>query len=119
MEWKTPVHSLATALGPVDEKALANAEGINQLTRSFATRRFCEPELQQWHLPIPNSAVLGTDGFWAAMTPTAQSQACGQQGETQMRAEEDSSMLLASPAEAFSINHNGDEPNIYVKLRKP
>ncbi|MDR7009600.1 hypothetical protein [Paraburkholderia strydomiana] len=74
---------------------------------------------QQWHIPIPNLAALGTDGFWAAMTPTAQSQACGQQGEIQMRAEEDSSMLLASSAEAFSIKHKGDEPNLYVKLRKP
>jgi len=117
VDWRTPIHSLATALGPVEERLLTHAAGRNQLTRSFATRRFCEPELQQWHLSIADSAVLGTDGFWAAITPTAQAQACRQQGQAQLRADEDSSMLLASPANAFSIERNGDDENLYVRLK--
>ncbi len=116
VEWQTPIHSLATAVAPIDETLLANAQGRNQLTRSFATRRFCEPEFETWQTEISRAVVLGTDGFWAATTPETQALACRPNGDVPHFSEdEDTSRLLACPSAAFTVHDPDGTPNLYVR----
>ncbi|MFM0051554.1 PP2C family protein-serine/threonine phosphatase [Caballeronia grimmiae] len=117
LDWKTPIHSLATALTPVHEDVLAQAEGRNQLTRTFATRRFAEPEYREWRLAVSSAVVLGTDGFWASTEPETQALACSSEAVgLAFCQEEDSSVLLAAFASSFSVHCPDGTPNLYVKF---
>lgn len=65
VEWKTPVHSLATAINNLSEAEICSHPARNQLTRTFGTKRFCIPELIKLECGYKNGALLATDGYWA------------------------------------------------------
>lgn len=65
VEWKTPVHSVATAIQNLSEAEICSHPARNQLTRTFGTKRFCIPEVIKLECDYKNGAILATDGYWA------------------------------------------------------
>lgn len=65
--WKNKVHSLATATVALTEEALREHPMRNQLTRTFGTKRFVEPEVTKINSEYAVGAILASDGFWAGL----------------------------------------------------
>lgn len=70
--WKNKVHSLATAIESLTEDALREHPARNQLTRTFGTKRFIEPEVTEINCEYAVGAILASDGFWAGLPPRDQ-----------------------------------------------
>jgi len=67
VEWLTNVHSLANAIAPLSDAKLAIHPNRHQLTRSFRSRGFIEPERNQFSLLPNENFLMVTDGFWAGL----------------------------------------------------
>jgi serine/threonine protein phosphatase PrpC len=115
--WKNNVHSLATATLPLSEDALREHPARNQLTRTFSTKRFVEPEVTHIYCEYPVGAILASDGFWAGLPPKNQHDALVSEGAVETASEDDVSRLLigrANHCEAGHCTHN-----FYVVKRSP
>lgn len=116
VEWKTPVHSLATAIKQLDDNDLRSHPARNQLTRTFGNKRFKEPEIIQLNHEYVGGAALATDGFWACLPIEAQQNAFNAVWHCDESCEDDTSRLLIRPVEEQSENICFGE-NLYVRGR--
>jgi serine/threonine protein phosphatase PrpC len=93
-DWKTSVHSLANATRTLTDAELRVHPARNQLTRTFNTKRYSEPELTELGCGYVLGAVLATDGFWAELPIDAQRLAYTPAWQADVTCEDDISRLL-------------------------
>jgi serine/threonine protein phosphatase PrpC len=114
--WKTPVHSLATALRPLPEDELRTHKARNQLTRTFNTKRFCVPEITEFDCAYDGGVVLVTDGYWAGLPLHIQQKYFASTWGADVTCDDDVSRL-AIRWENTSPLRLGGQDNLYVKIK--
>ncbi|ATQ73631.1 hypothetical protein CR152_03240 [Massilia violaceinigra] len=116
IEWKTPVHCLATALEPLSEEELRIHEARNQLTRTFRTKGSCDPQVTELGDEYSHGAALVTDGFWAGLPTSMQSDFFCIDWMPDLNFDDDVSRLAIRWEEA-SPARTGCADNFYVRVR--
>jgi len=74
IDWLISPHTLANATRTKCHHDLAKDPDRNYLTRSFRGRRFIEPEFNVHKISPSDQVLLASDGFWAGLSPKAQSE---------------------------------------------
>jgi serine/threonine protein phosphatase PrpC len=72
IEWLSRPHTLANAIGEVEDVVLAEHDDRHILTRSFRTGRQCEIEINQYAINKGDQLLIATDGYWAELEPSQQ-----------------------------------------------
>lgn len=114
--WKTPVHSLATALRSLPEDELRTHKARNQLTRTFSTKRFCVPEVTELGCAYEGGAALVTDGYWAGLPLCVQQRHFASGWDTGVTCDDDVSRLAIRWKDARP-SRSGGEDNLYIKIK--
>jgi serine/threonine protein phosphatase PrpC len=114
--WKNKVHSLATATASLTEDALREHPARNQLTRTFGTKRFIEPEVTNINCKYTVGAILASDGFWAGLLQKDQHAALVGEWAVEKASDDDVSRLLIRWANDNRNNGSGTH-NLHVVKR--
>jgi serine/threonine protein phosphatase PrpC len=114
VEWKTPVHSVATAIKTLSEAEICSHPARNQLTRTFGTKRFCIPEVIRLGCDYKNGAILATDGYWAEIPKNLQKIIFSSDRQEKYDFKDDVSRLSIQWDESPTIE-TAEQENLYTK----
>lgn len=113
ISWLSPVHTGANVFGEDFTDAMRLQPERHILTRSLNMRKRYAPEFFQLNITKDQSIVIGSDGFWAELTPEQQLHILsGQQIDT----EDDSSVVvIKNSTGAMSIERSDLLESCYYK----
>ena len=118
IEWMTKAHSLANALSELSEAELVAHPNRHQLTRSFKSQRFVEPEYGQFTFQLDDNLIVATDGFWAEMNAMEQSELLeGGYTPIGLKRDDRSCLSLKAIPQAGEVHQIQNLENIYVRFK--
>ena len=114
--WLTRVHTLANAVGEIEEIELCKSDDRHILTRGFRPGRQCESEVRCFSLMSDECLVVGTDGFWAGLDEVQRAGFVEKGFEPSNPDRDDvSCLILKRPSSSCAANKaKEDVENLYV-----